>query len=625
MSHELLVVAGAGRGGTAAARSSAVQRAAALLPGAQSHDHAETATAAAALVTCSPAGGGAGSVRRTGDTLQVAVGVPEVTADPAAGIGLDRTAGAEGRHVVVTAGADGTVEVRNDGVGMIPVFWALADDQLLVSTHLASLVSLGAPPAVDELGLLEYLTMLHPIGERTVLAAGRILPAGGTLTWRPGGPAEVTSTPIFLPSSTRLTDDEAVAEFRELWPSVIAGILDRHPAARTAVSLSGGLDSRAVAATVSDLGAELTTFTYGSRRNRETRIAALVADRVRLPHLTLPVTDDRLLADAVAETTRLDGAHTPAELYDTWFLDAIRAQAGTVINGHAGGPLWGDEKAHGLTGRPEIMRAVWSRYAGAVPYLQPYLADAGLAAGMAAAVQESILDSLRPWDFAERSDQITFWQVANRQTRWGNMMVNAMRRGGVYVETPFLDGRFLEYLTRLRPEHRRNGRLYLRIHREAITRTADIPRSDDGNPPAALTHLFWTGDESFRRQWLRMTAEHPVSGLRRGGRRATGRLAAVARARTGVSYFADVLDEKSAVFPAELLLRTRPVYADRLAAMLRAGAEAGGVLKGDVLADAADAVAAGRPTAPPLLLARVATAALWTADFAQRHRAAAVS
>jgi asparagine synthase (glutamine-hydrolysing) len=544
-----------------------------------------------------------------------ALGCEVAAAGPARGV----AAGAEAGHIAVRAGRDGDVEVWTDGTAFLPCFWGCVDERLLVSTHLATLVSLGLPAAVDAGGVLQYLVMLHPLGRRTLLRDAQLLPPGGRLRWSPERGARCSSRPVFTPDPSALTDDEAVAEYRAVWHEVVRDLYDRNGGSRTVLGLSGGLDSRAIAAAGASAGIRPLSYTYGERRQREVVTAQRVAAALQLPHLLVPVTDDRLLRDAAQVAARLDGAHGPAEMYESWFDDRLRSFADVIVNGLAGGPLWGDDKAVGLRDPAAVLNRTAQRYAGEAAIVAPFVgADAG---DVAAAIRADLADSLFEWDLAARADAVIFWKLQNRQLRWGTMLVNALRRGGLRIEAPFLDSRFLAFAARLTADQRRNGRLYLRVHREVFPAVAGIGRSDDGNSPQGLDHVYWSGDASYLRQLRSLARRHPVSAARRAARRAGQVGAGTVAARGGPTAPADLLAHRASVFPADLWLRTRPVYAAGLADLLETAADTTPILSEHHVREAASAVRSGAPTAPALTLAKVATAGLWLRDYADRAQA----
>src|SRR5690606_20797357 len=143
-------------------------------------------------------------------------------------------------------------------VGFLPCYWGTVPDGLAISTHLATLVSLGVSADVDERGLVEYLTLHHPLGTRTLLRDAQMLAAGGEVGWRPGTPVTTDCRPIFLPTDDPLTDDDVVDAFAETWSAVVADAVGGPGV--TALGLSGGLDSRAIAETAVRQGIQPVTY-----------------------------------------------------------------------------------------------------------------------------------------------------------------------------------------------------------------------------------------------------------------------------------------------------------------------------------------------------------------------------
>lgn len=620
MSHELLLLAGRDRPLERVRRAALVRHAALAVPGAVSHLFAETPHGAVALVESAPSGGDHAEMEEHAGNLRCHVATTPLGLVVARRRVEDgRSAGAEAGHVRLDIADDGSVELSTDGVAFLPCFWAEHRDQLYVSTHLASLVSLGVPADEDPAAVLQYLVMFHPLQHRTLLRHAALVPPGGHLRWNASDGATLSAHPLFVPSDLAMTDDEAVATFRHVWPAVASDLFERNAASRTALALSGGLDSRAIAVGSAALKLRPLAYTYGDDFRRETMAARRVAMRLELPHLTIPVVDDRLLHGVDGIAARLDGAHGPAEMYESWFADLLRSIADVVINGLAGGPLWGDDKAVGLVGRDAVLHHMVARYSRDAAAVVPFLATAGVDAVLEC-VRTGILDSMSAWDFSSRADTAVYWKVANRQMRWGNMLVNALRRAGLQIEAPFLDGRFLRFAARLTPRQRANGSLYLRVHREVFERTADIGRSDDGNSPRSLSHVYWSADASYARQLVALTRNHPVAAGRRALRRSI-QVGADALAQGGLTRPADRVANRASVFPAETWLRTGGTYADRLADLVGRAVGAHPMLDDDFIDRSAVGIRTGHAPASAVTLGRVGTLALWLTDYSARAEA----
>ncbi|WP_152187650.1 asparagine synthase-related protein [Georgenia satyanarayanai] len=613
MSYELIAVTGPVGPELGARRRDVVEHAAAAVPGATRWTVHETSTSCAALVTTAPAGGTVAETRPAGTAARLTVATSPRGLTAAGGA---REVGAEAGHVSLALAADGAVELTTDGVGFLPCYWGTVPDGVAVSTHLATLVSLGVSPEPDERGVVEYLAMHHPLGTRTLLRDARMLPAGGRLRWAPDVDVSVRAVPLFVPTGDVLSDDAVIATFAELWPQVVADAFDGPGEA--ALGLSGGLDSRAIAEAAVQIGLRPSTYTYGTPPTHEPVVAARVAAALGLDHVAIPVTGETVLAGGAQALDRLDGAHSASEMYELWFLDTLRSLTGTVVNGLAGGPLWGDDKAVGLTDPRAVLDRQWQRYAGDARLSAGFLAGE-LAERAPQLLRDSLADSLGGWDLGARDDMVLYWKIANRQVRWGNMLTNALRRSGVRAEAPFLDSRFLQLAARLSPQQRRNGNLYLRVHRELFPRTAGVPRSDDGNAPAALDHVYWSGETSYVTQLMGLTRRHPVSGARRAARLGGHMVRTRLRDVVGLEGPADRSERRRSVFPADVWLRTEPRYGERLGELLELGRHR--IIDESAVAAQVSAVRAGRPAAPALLLGRVAAAGIWLSDYESRARA----
>jgi asparagine synthase (glutamine-hydrolysing) len=620
VSYEIVLLAGEPGEQAALRRSALVEHAARCVPGAGRYELLTTSTTAVALVATIPAGGSAARLEATRDGLRAVVAVTAIGLDRAWREAPLHEFGSETAHVRVDVHND-KVTLRTDGNASVPAFWAVQSGTLFVSTHLASIASLGAAVDPDDQGVIEYLAHLHPWGSRTLIDGVSLLPPGGAVHWRMGCEVVLTAQPLYVASNDSMGDDEAVGIFAELWRDVVGEVQERGAGRRTAVGLSGGLDSRAIVHAAVDNGWEPMTYSYGTLRCEETAAAREVAERLQLNQVLIPVTEDRLIRNPTAIADTLDGAHTPAEMYELWFDDTLHGFADVIVNGLAGGTMFGDEKAMGITSREAIAHQVLGRYAGDAAAAAPFVTlDDGT---WRAAIRGGVYRSFESWDFAARADEVMFWRHANRMVRWGNMLTNSLRRRGLTVEVPFLDRRFVTYAARLTPAQRLNGNLYLRVHQELFDRTADARRGDDGNSPRRLNHVYWSGDRPYGRQMAELMVAHPVSGFRRGLRR-TGDVIAPALVRHNRAFgISNRWQAWRSVFPAKVWAANSTCYRGRLADMLEEAIGARSVLDDDAIANQVERLRDGDPPTAPLILSRVGTVGYWLNDY--RRRACAVT
>ena len=575
---------------------------------------------AVALVATLPEGGSSAVLEKTGDAgLNAVIGTSSAAVRAACDGAAGPWSGAEHGHVRIAISAEGDIDISTDGTGNLPSFWCGANDEFTFATHLASLVSLGVPPSLDEVGAVEYLVMLHPLGTRTVLADTSLLPAGGRLRVSPGSAPQLSVERLFVPSNEPMDDAEALREFAAVWSALTSDMLTRTESERVALSLSGGLDSRAIGVECARSGRRPHAFTYGSPETKPARVAAEVADILQLDHTLLALTDERLLPSPSEKALLLDGTHSPAEMYELWFAPALKDLADVVINGKSGGTLWGDEKAMGISDPAQLRDKLERRFAPELGAVTPFL-DTGIAAAAPDMIRASLQESLHEWETPARSDMSLFWNVHNRQFRWGNMLTTALRRSGVRLEAPFMDSRFLHFSARLTPQQRLNGRLYLQAHREIFAETADVARSDDGNSPRRMNHIYWSAESTYAHQFAQFARRHPVSAMRRASGRLQGSMAHRLEQNPRLSRLSGGYEIRRSVFAADVWLRSNEAYRSRLLDFLRSSAVPS-LLSPDAVERAVGDLSTGAARGGALRLARIATLQSWHQDFVQRATA----
>lgn len=175
-----------------------------------------------------------------------------------------------------------------DATRSIPLF-AHAADSLLTLSDEAALVAPHGPPSPE--AVLEFAAAGFVTGPRTLLPGMEALQAGERATWPgDGGAPRRTRYAAYrctydrdasLAEHVALLDEAVLAAFR----GALASIGDR----QVVVPLSGGLDSRLVAATLRRLGREgVLCLSYGRPGNWESARSKAVAARLGYPWAFVP-------------------------------------------------------------------------------------------------------------------------------------------------------------------------------------------------------------------------------------------------------------------------------------------------------------------------------------------------
>lgn len=173
----------------------------------------------------------------------------------------------DGEFVVVAVEKEtGRVAICNDALGRLPVYWHEAEGGVTVSRDLAFITETTVRLAFDRMAVAQYLSFGYPLGDRTLLEGVRRLPPASIVRVDPSD-ADVTveqhhqfryDEPSHHDRTAERNAWELARRFTDACRRRAAD--DRHPV----VSLSGGLDSRAVLVGLANGGVDCSAATMRS-------------------------------------------------------------------------------------------------------------------------------------------------------------------------------------------------------------------------------------------------------------------------------------------------------------------------------------------------------------------------
>jgi asparagine synthase (glutamine-hydrolysing) len=152
--------------------------------------------------------------------------------------------------------SSGKVAVLNDALGRLPLYYTDSDSEPIVSRELGMILD-SRNVLLDSLGAAQYLLFGYPLGDQTLYSGIKQL-SGGSLITISGRELSVDNVHNFRidkkPNTQRSIDENA----KELANLLSDACRRRSNFGPNVVALSGGLDSRAVAAALDDIGAAFT-------------------------------------------------------------------------------------------------------------------------------------------------------------------------------------------------------------------------------------------------------------------------------------------------------------------------------------------------------------------------------
>ncbi len=246
---------------------------------------------------------------------------------------------------VVWDASSGTLVLARDRFGGAAMFFSLVDGGVVFSSSLRALRYLGVRREMDPGAVELFLALSFVPAPWTILKGVQKVPASGRVVWKDG--AVSRGTWLVLPQIDEgIGLREAVGRVRE----VFASSVERWCHADTAVWLSGGVDSGAVAALINDRWpGPVRTFSLGFEEPSydERNYAELISLRLGSKH-----TEEVLRTMRPAEVRRMvDAMDEPVSdlgFPSTFMLAGLCAREGVaeVASGEGGDELFGGYDAY---------------------------------------------------------------------------------------------------------------------------------------------------------------------------------------------------------------------------------------------------------------------------------------
>ncbi|MET1756156.1 asparagine synthase-related protein [Novosphingobium sp. RD2P27] len=309
--------------------------------------------------------------------------------------------------------------LANDRYGGVPIYTRQQQSTLSWASEVKALAQQDLA-AIDRTAVDDFLTRGWLAPPRTYYHGISQLPSGTALLANLTT-GETKNITVFSHRRAERTSaipfDDAKAELKSRVRQAIQNRIAQSRSDEVVVTLSGGLDSRLLAAEAA-AHANVRTVTYGQPRSPELKIAGDVARTLSLPHEIIPIDQSNWMAGRDRAVWMTDGMMNFADTHIVHVADAI-TDAGLVLDG-----LFGDV----VLGRGEI-----TVDPGADVFENRYLR-------------------------------------MNRFTYFGPRI----EQNFATVATPLIDRELVNFMDSLPPEFTRNGRLYREasgeMHREVYSR-----------------------------------------------------------------------------------------------------------------------------------------------------------
>ncbi len=408
--------------------------------------------------------------------------------------GLDVVSRLEGEFcLALVDDAQGRVLLATDTIGSHPVYWRTDADGLVFSSDLSAVMrATASAPRLDLRAVADYLTCGFVLGDKTLAEGVQLLGPGTVLEYGLRDGRTTLHRYVELESFfvQQWTDHDAyLAAVQTAFTAAVGRALSS--SLPVGLSLSGGLDSRAILSAVNGRTSSLRTYTLGVAGCADQVIAAqlsrIAGTRHRYFELDRSYLRDFLpnMAEMVSLTDGMYLSHGLTEMLAVTFLEQtdigvlLRGHGGELAKAHLAWPLHTDARVHEMTSPAELIPYLSARanyVTRDLPLSRLLTPDAHARAGEGSrAVFTALLDGtqLSP-------AQCCSYLYLRELTRRFTIPSLELFRTRVEVRLPYLDPQYLRVLLGGLPQWRDHTQIHRTLTASGIPKLLKVRNSNTG-------------------------------------------------------------------------------------------------------------------------------------------------
>ncbi len=366
-----------------------------------------------------------------------------------------------------------TLVAANDRFGLYPMYWAHNGGRFCLAGRVLCSVLAGTVAGEwDRAGVAQLLTTNDFVGEGTHVVGVSAFPQA-TMMVKTGFGAPTWRRYWHYDYEPRHEGKDVREIGRELGARLIDGVRRQTAGiGRVGVTLSGGLDSRCIAAAANSAGVPVRTFTWGDPGCFDRQFARDTARMFQMRHGDHDYSYPNYEAqyEEVARTAEALGNGFDAHMLT--HLHILQGEIDLVLNGYAGDLILGGSYLRGrwMSDLPEdaLSAALFGARNVALPEAALSSAMVGMEHlepdRMPYAQHRQQLEAIRGLATPDRVDRFFLENRVRRHTSVGTVMM----RCGVESAAAFFDYDLVDYTTGIPAALRREHRAYLAMMRECF-------------------------------------------------------------------------------------------------------------------------------------------------------------
>jgi asparagine synthetase B (glutamine-hydrolysing) len=387
----------------------------------------------------------------------------------------------------------------SDPYAFRPLFYVKRPTSVIFGTELKALAVVDSEKRrIDPIGTLEMFSYGSHVLDRTWLEGYVRLPPATVLTVDPDG---LRSHPYWV----YRYDESAPRLDQATYATVFGTLLDRAVercmagSHRVGIFLSGGYDSRSVAASIRDHHLPIPAFTFGHPASRDVRFGAMLAKRLGFDHYTLTSDEPYLRHYCRSIIWRTEGllsfSHVTSMRYHPVFKERMDIILTGFLAEFGGSHTW--PRLLLARSRRGAIDAIYRRMLGDKVPGARRLFNRAFFERTYEAVRGRFFESCERVPNEQPLNIADVWNVVNLQSR-GSYQSPSVDRHLFEVRAPHMDLELVRFLLTIPPYARLEQRVYKQMIAYRFPAIRDVPCTNSGKPI----------DPHFAREYTLMAARY---------------------------------------------------------------------------------------------------------------------
>jgi asparagine synthase (glutamine-hydrolysing) len=377
------------------------------------------------------------------------------------------------------------LHIVTDRYGFRSIYYAQRGGRFLFASEMKAVcVADTQGRTLDEIGLVEQFLYGSPVMEKTWIQDYQRLGPAGIIT--------ASKTAVKIRKYWSYKYDESAQTFDQetyftVYAKKLARAVERCMSGdqRKGIFLSGGYDSRAIAAAIHPSYLPMPAFTFGDKDSRDVVFGSQLADRLGFQHhvfhhhVRQPFLYDYCRKINWRTEGMLSFGHvTSIRNHDlfTQHMDVVLTGFLGEFNGSHTWPRLLLTRSRAAAGQVLYDHFIGSRYAGIAPIFQR-----SFLSRVTEGVNARFFDSVEQVDNDHPMNLADSWNLANVQPR-GTFLSPVVDRHRFEIRTPHMDNDLVDFLLTIPPYSRLEQRVYKKMIAYAYPQIRDIACTNSAKP-----------------------------------------------------------------------------------------------------------------------------------------------